>query len=74
MDRFEEENGAPFLVGGVPYVDFVEAQVHEHEAHQIQERTAKAQAKKEEVGTLYISSFHVCHKIQGSIFPQFTYP
>ena len=70
MDRFEEENGAPFLVGGVPYVDFVEAQVHEHEAHQIQERTAKAQAKKEEVGTLYISSFHVCHKIQGSTFSQ----
>ena len=27
MDRFEEANGAPFLVGGVPYVDFIEAQV-----------------------------------------------
>ena len=51
MDRFEDANGAPFLVGGVPYVDFVEAQVHEHESHQIQERTAKAQAKKQEVRT-----------------------
>lgn len=49
MDRFEEANGAPFLVGGVPYVDFIEAQVNEHEAHMIQERTAKAQAKKQEV-------------------------
>ena len=49
MDQFEEMNGAPFLVGGMPYVDFVEAQVHEHEAHQMEERTAKAVAKKEEV-------------------------
>jgi len=48
MDQFEEMNGAPFLVGGMPYVDFVEAQVHEHEAHQMEERTAKAVAKKEE--------------------------
>ena len=55
MDRFEDANGAPFLVGGVPYVDFVEAQVHEHESHQIQERTAKAQAKKQEVRYKYLS-------------------
>ena len=49
MDRFEATNGAPFLVGGVPYADFIEAQVYDHEAHQMEERTAKAQAKKQEV-------------------------
>jgi len=48
MDRFEATNGAPFLVGGVPYADFIEAQVYDHEAHQMEERTAKAQAKKQE--------------------------
>lgn len=49
MERFEEENDAPFLVGGVPYVDFIEAQVRNHEAHLVEERTAKKVAKKEEV-------------------------
>jgi len=48
MERFEEENDAPFLVGGVPYVDFIEAQVRNHEAHLVEERTAKKVAKKEE--------------------------
>jgi protein regulator of cytokinesis 1 len=48
MDRFEEETGALFLVGGMPYKDFIECQVADQVDKKEEERGAKAKAKKEQ--------------------------
>ena len=48
MAAFEESQGCPFLVGGVPYAEFIEAQVLEHQHQQMAEKTAKAIARKEQ--------------------------
>lgn len=48
MERYFEEHGRPFLVGGVSYEDFVEHQVQEHALHLEAEKAAKSKAKKQQ--------------------------
>ena len=46
MQHYLDVNGAPFLVGGVPYEQFLEEQICSHTAELEHEREAKKQTKK----------------------------